>query len=150
MRVIIIFLCSFIFSKICFSQIKHTFENVIVTIPSGSTTQKNRWYKSTHGESISHIQFFNQTPIGIKKAVELAQEICQENDFDFETPNKDKSYYASFVESINDFENLDLSIRTGGSIVEIVWHNQNNKGKFSILRLALREENYVVVITNPK
>ena len=150
MKAILIFICTLIISTDSFSQIKHAFENVIVTIPSGSIIQKNRWYKKTHDDKITYIQFFNQTPIGIKKAVELVKEICQENDFDFENPTKDNSYFASYVKSIEDFENLNLSIKTGGSIVEIIWHTQNSNRKIGLLRIALTEESYIIAITNSK
>lgn len=151
MRVTIIFLCLLIISKISFSQIKHNFTNVILANSGNSNSiQKNRWYKSIDNEDISFIQFFNKNPIGIKKALELAEEICLDNDFDFNNPKKDKSYFASFVKSINDFENLDLSIRTGGSIVEKIWYNQNSKGKFALFRIELSEDSYLISILNPK
>jgi hypothetical protein len=151
MRILISIVLIVIFHFKSLSQIKHNFTNVIL-VNSGNTNsiQKNRWYKSIGNEDITFIQFFNKNPIGIKKALELAEEICLDNDLDFDNPNKDKSYFASFVKSINDFENLDLSIRTGGSIVEKIWHNQNSKAKIALLRIELSEDSYLVSILNPK
>jgi hypothetical protein len=93
---------------------------------------------------------FNQNTIGIKKALELTEEICLENDLDYDNPAKDKSYLASYVKSMSDFENLNLSISTGGSIIEKVWFNTNKAGKISILRIEFSEQGYAVTISNPK
>lgn len=134
-----------------YSQIKHTYTNVITASPkSNATIQYNAWYKTIDSELIIHIQFFKNNPIGIKKAVELAEEICTKNGFDYESPDKDKSYLASFVKSMNDYENLNLSISTGGSIIEKSWYRINSNGKASLLSLTLNEDSYNVSVVNPK
>jgi hypothetical protein len=51
---------------------------------------------------------------------------------------------------MSDFENLNLSISTGGSIIEKVWFNTNKAGKISILRIEFSEQGYAVTISNPK
>lgn len=151
MRVILIFICTLIISTNSFSQIKHIFSNVIVPPPGGPTSlQNNRWYKSINAGNVIHIQFFNENPVGVKKAIDLVKEICLNNDFDFENPNKDNSYFASYVKSIEDYENMNLSIKVGDSIIEKIWHNQGSNGKTSMLRISLDEKGYNVSVTNPK
>jgi hypothetical protein len=133
------------------AQIKHSFTNVIISTGKESgPIQYNRWYKKIGDEEIMYFHMFNQNTIGIKKALELTEEICLENDLDYDNPAKDKSYLASYVKSMSDFENLNLSISTGGSIIEKVWFNTNKAGKISILRIEFSEQGYAVTISNPK
>lgn len=151
MRFIAFFVCLLIISSNSTAQIKHSFTNVIISTGKESgPIQFNRWYKKIGDEEIMYIYMFNQNTIGIKKALELTEEICLENDLDYDNPAKDKSYLASYVKSMSDFENLNLSISTGGSIIEKVWFNTNKAGKLSILRIEFSEHGYAVTISNPK
>lgn len=151
MRFIAFLVCLLSISSNSTAQIKHSFTNVIIS--TGNETGKiqyNRWYKKNGSDVITYIQFFNNNPIGIKKALELTEDICLDNDLDYDNPAKDKSYLASYVESMSDFENLNLSISTGGSIIEKVWSKRNDADKLSILRVILSEDSYAVAITNSK
>ena len=133
------------------AQIKHSFTNVIeISSKKFPPIEYNVWYKSIDSEQIFHLHFFKNNPIGVKKAVELAEEICVDNSLDFGNPYKDKSYLASFVKSMNDYENINLSISTGGSIIEKMWFKTNSDGKISLLTLKLNEESYIVSILNPR
>jgi hypothetical protein len=91
--------------------------------------------------------YFNENPIGIKKALELTKDICDKNDLNFEEPDSENSYIASYVETINDFEKLDLSISTGGSIIEKSWVKLYNNSQSSMLSLELEEGKYIVAVT---
>jgi hypothetical protein len=51
---------------------------------------------------------------------------------------------------MNDYENINLSISTGGSIIEKMWFKTNSDGKISLLTLKLNEESYIVSILNPR
>lgn len=145
----LVFIAIFYFDSI--SQIKHTFEGAtLASAKSTPTIHKNRWYKFVNTDGIVYMHYFNENPIGIKKALDLVKEICNNNNLDFDNPDKDDSYLASYIETITDFEKMDLSISSGGSIIEKSWFKLNKSGKYSMLKIELEENNYIVVVVNPK
>lgn len=130
-----------------YGQIKYDFIDVTDAPESGRLAiEYNKWFKSESSKSTMYTKFFNKNPIGAKKAIELAKEVCLENDMKFEITDKDDSYLASFVKSINDFENLDLSIKTGGSTVVKYWYKVSKSEVNSMIILRLEEDNYFVTI----
>ncbi len=150
MKFILSLLFSFYF-YLCNCQIKHEFIGVITAPSSGpKSIEKNVWYKTITGEATAYIQFFNTNTVGAKKAIDLVKKICIQNGLDFFSPDQDNSYLASYIKSIDDFENLNLSVSTGGSIIDKQWNKKTEPGKISLMILKLDEESYVVTVANPK
>lgn len=104
--------------------------------PKNTESEFKQWYSLT---PLATIVRFNQNTVGVIKAISLIKEILSKNDLNFDSPSKDESYLASYVKDINDFENLDLSCKTGGSIIAITWE----KGYERIV-LSLDEKFYTI------
>ncbi len=154
-KIYILIISIFFISNKLSSQIIYDFKNSIdASRTANKSIQFNYWIKSSEIIDeipyFSYIHFFNKNTIGTKKAIDLVKLICKNNDLDFDNPNVDDSYLASYVESILDFEKLYLSIETGGSIIEKVWYKFTKSKKACIMRLSLSEESYSVSIVNPK
>ncbi len=148
MKILFTLIITFAFYFHSSSQIKYTFTGAIAASAKATPTiQKNKWYKFTIPGGIVYMYYFNENPIGIKKALELTKDICDKNDLNFEEPDSENSYIASYVETINDFEKLDLSISTGGSIIEKSWVKLYNNSQSSMLSLELEEGKYIVAVT---
>lgn len=150
MKFILSLLFSFYF-YLCNCQIKHEFIGVITAPASGpKSIETNVWYKTMSGEATAYIQFFNTNTVGAKKAIDLVKKICIQNGLDFFSPDQDNSYLASYIKSIDDFENLNLSVSTGGSIIDKQWNKKTDSGRISLMILKLDEGSYVVTIAYPK
>lgn len=151
----LLFTCILFVSLKVSSQIRHDFGNTIDGSKIGnSVNQYNNWYKSidliNNITYTTYVHLFNTNTIGAKKAIDLVKLICKNNNLDFENPDKDETYLASYVESIVDFENLNLSVKAGGSIVEKQWYKFSLSGNVCLMRLTLDENRYSVSIANPK
>lgn len=137
--------------KFTSAQFIHSFSDVLsVDSQKSSPPKNNQWYKKVYPEMTIYMQTFNLNPIGAKKAIDLSKQICQKNGVDFKEPDKDESYLASYVESIESYEDLHLSVQSGSSIVEKLWYKFSSTNKLSVLRLKLEEDSYILSISYMK
>lgn len=100
---------------------------------------KNQWYKSSGG---SFIQYFNQTPIGIKNAISEIKSILLSNKIKIEEPSLDSTYLSSIVKDFYDYEMLNISISNESSEVYQSWDIDRK----SFLVLNLKKDSYYIMI----
>jgi hypothetical protein len=84
---------------------------------------------------------FKVNTIGVKNAVEIVKEILSENNIAFAKPRLNKSFLASYVKNIDDYENLNTSISVGGSEVYMMWLFDGKT-----ICLSLKEGMYLVMV----
>lgn len=115
-----------------------------------STVEYEKWYAKLGSD---YFIVFKQNTIGVKKAIELAQSICSNNNFDFNRPTYDNSYLASYVKNLGDYERINTSVSLGSSIIEKYW-TRETVGTLSggivksRLELVLDEKKYRIRIIN--
>ena len=105
--------------------------------PLNVSPSYKQWYEV---DSNSFAMLFNQNTVGVIAAFDKIKEILEANDLDFKKPSIEKSFLASYVEGLNDYENLNLSCKTGGSIIKKIW----KKGTQQIT-ILLDEEYYTLL-----
>lgn len=64
---------------------------------------------------------FTRTPVGLKHCFEKVKSILYDNNKSFSAPDRDDVLLASYVEGIEDFEHLNLSLQIGDSEVVKGW-----------------------------
>lgn len=104
--------------------------------PKNTECEFKQWYSLN---PLATIMRFNQNTVGVKIAISKVKEILSNNDLDFESPSKDDSYLASYVDGIYDYENINLSCKTGGSIISKSWQKGNE-----VISLSLTEDTYTI------
>jgi len=97
----------------------------------------NKWL-DTPG---AYMMEFKVNTIGVKKAVEIVKDILSKNDISFAKPQLNKSFLASYVNNIDDYENLNTSISAGGSEVFMMWLFDGKT-----IALSLKEGMYLVIV----
>ncbi len=112
--------------------------------PKKTESEFKQWYSLT---PLATIMRFNQNTVGVKTSISKIKEILSNNDLDFDTPTKDESYLASYVDDIYDYENINLSCKAGGSIIAKTWEKGNER-----IVLSLDEKFYTIfhIKLNPK
>jgi len=140
----IILLLTLLFPVLCEGQIIAFKSSEVKPYPKNTECEFKQWYSLT---SLATIMRFNQNTVGVKTAISKVKEILSNNDLDFDSPSKDDSYLASYVDGIYDYENINLSCKTGGSIITKIWV----KGDERIV-LSLDEKFYTIfhIKLNPK
>lgn len=88
---------------------------------------------------------FDQTPIGIKHLYETLDKLLRLNSFEFDNPQKDKTYLASYSKDITDYEKLNTSLMVGDSEIEKTWSN----GIASYISVLLNKKEYAINVTKP-
>jgi len=106
-----------------------------------SNIENGDYYDKWLETSKSYMMEFKVNTIGVKNAIEMVRQILLENDVPFEKTESNKSFLASYVKNIDDYESLDTSISAGGSEVKMTWFFE---GK--LLYLSLKEGMYVLIV----
>jgi len=115
-----------------------------------STVEYEKWYAKLGSD---YFIVFKQNTVGVKKAIELVQSICRNNNFDFNRPTYDNSYLASYINSLYEYERINTSVTLGSSIIEKYW-TRETVGTLSggivksRIELVLDEKKYRVRIIN--
>ena len=89
----------------------------------------------------AYVMNFSKSPIGIKRAIEKLKIVLENNNFDFKSPSIDKSYISDLVESIYDYEMLNISIQNESSEIKNIWAN-----KEYLFVLTLSKDKYTIAI----
>lgn len=97
----------------------------------------NSWLETPGG----YMMEFKVNTIGVKNAVEIVKEILSKNNISFVKPQLNKSFLASYVNNIDDYENLNMSISAGGSEVYMMWLFDEKT-----ICLSLKEGMYLIII----
>ena len=135
-----------LFSSFAFSQEENIgdYRFYFEEYPENSKlTKKEEWYKLTPR---TYVMYFSQSPIGIKKSIEHVEFVLYRCNLNFNKPNSDKSFLSSVVDSVRDYENLDLTIKNEMSEIKKSWVYNNEVAIF----LFLTKDNYEVSIMKLK
>lgn len=91
---------------------------------------------------------FATTTVGLKHCIEKAKEIVELNGLDFEKPNRKKNeLFSDYVDGITDYNNLQLSLKTGNAEITRMWEMPSSDG----FVLALTEKMYcIMILSMPK
>jgi len=65
---------------------------------------------------------YKMNPIGIKHAITKLFELLKANELEYDWPDYEDVYLASYVDNIFDYESLDTSIKVGKSEVIQAWY----------------------------
>lgn len=98
----------------------------------------NQWYKDEEGKFC--IKKYNKTPIGIKNAMSDVKTILYSNKVDFNSPFIDDTYLSSIVKNIEDYEILNIEIKSENSEVNKQWRISD----YNYLVLRLKKEGYEI------
>jgi hypothetical protein len=69
----------------------------------------------------SYIIIFEQTPVGLKKCIDKAEEILIANDKSLDKATVNRSLLYSTVKNIHDYQNLFSTLTIGYSAIEMYW-----------------------------
>jgi hypothetical protein len=93
-----------------------------------------------------HLIVFSKTPVGLKHCFEELKSIINDNNKSFNTPDVNDVLLASYVDGIEDYESLDLSLQSGSSEVTKGWNLPNGWN----IGLVLNKDVYSIMFVPPK
>lgn len=145
MKKLIVLLTLVMFTCVSYSQIKGINKKDAIIVTEDGQIEENFGKLIALKTPVSDLTYciiYPQTAVGIKRCVYKVQQILSLNNrslYDYDTDN---SLFASFVDGIHDYGNLDLSISTGGSEVIRIWYFPNYDG--DAMFLVLNEDMYTI------
>lgn len=108
-------------------------------LPENNLLKKNEvWYQLMKD---TYVMSFSKSPIGIKRAIEKMKIVLEKNQFEFKSPTIDKSYISDIVESIYDYEILNITIQNESSEIKNIWAN-----KEYLFIITLDKDKYTISI----
>lgn len=131
-----VFISSFAFSQ---KETIGFYEFTYEELPENNLLKKNEvWYQLMKD---AYVMNFSKSPIGIKRAIEKMKIVLEKNQFDFKNPTIDKSYISDVVESIYDYEMLNITIHNESSEIKNIWAN-----KEYLFIITLDKDKYTISI----
>jgi hypothetical protein len=109
---------------ICNAQIKGIDKYTTVTGQSEFAkvlTNEVWFFVKLTDKPASYVMFFDNTPVGLKHAVEETIKLCKANSKDFNNPDIDNSMLPSYAETIFDYGSVHTGLSIGSAEIRKVW-----------------------------
>lgn len=125
-----------------FSQLIYTDEIKNAPISTPENFQDKEVWRDW---KIIYTMKFEKTPIGVKHLFEITSDLLKLNNFEFDKPDRDKTYLASYSKDINDYETLNAALKLGDSEIDRKW----SKGIGKYISIILNKSEYIISVTKP-
>jgi hypothetical protein len=102
----------------------------------------DNFYEKWIESNTSYIMKFKINPIGVKHAFEKTKAILYKNNVPFSKTETNSNHLASYVDGLDDYEDINLSINDGSSEIRMSWFLGDQ-----LFLIYLKEGSYILMCT---